>query len=158
MYQRTMHDSVQVMTRPGLISFPDQARKKICECVTTIIEERDKLKIKCNTSYNINGNQHFVEAVYSPLFPSEDLIQTFNRRLENDMREKMKPGSVLDEGHSDEETNFEELQCKICYANKMQVVSLPCGHRYCFRCARGTREKKMCFFCRKLICEYMRFY
>ncbi len=39
-----------------------------------------------------------------------------------------------------------ELQCQICYENRLDIVLNPCGHMFCHKCFKDSSN---CFVCRK---------
>jgi hypothetical protein len=39
-----------------------------------------------------------------------------------------------------------ELQCQICYENRLDIVLNPCGHMFCHNCFKDSSN---CFVCRK---------
>ena len=39
-----------------------------------------------------------------------------------------------------------ELQCQICYENRLDIVLNPCGHMFCYKCFKDSDK---CFNCRK---------
>lgn len=39
-----------------------------------------------------------------------------------------------------------ELQCQICYENRLDIVLNPCGHMFCHNC---FKDNDKCFVCRK---------
>jgi hypothetical protein len=39
-----------------------------------------------------------------------------------------------------------ELQCQICYENRLDIVLNPCGHMFCYKCFKDSDK---CFVCRK---------
>ena len=39
-----------------------------------------------------------------------------------------------------------ELQCQICYENRLDIVLNPCGHMFCHKC---FKDNSKCFVCRK---------
>ena len=55
----------------------------------------------------------------------------------------------------DEEKTIDEPDCSICCTNKMSMVCVPCGHRYCDVCIEYSDK---CSICRKTITNKIKYY
>jgi hypothetical protein len=49
-----------------------------------------------------------------------------------------------------------EYCCKICVENPINVVCIPCGHLFCYKCL--SLNPKVCHFCRQTITSTMNVY
>ena len=51
--------------------------------------------------------------------------------------------------------NKNQIECAICMENKVEYVTIPCGHLYCGKCINNIEE---CFYCRKRITQIQKMY
>lgn len=65
----------------------------------------------------------------------------------------MSDANVDNAASTDRDVNKQDiLECPVCLQTCIQAVRLPCGHIFCFLCAKGTAAlSKRCAMCRKEI-------
>ena len=51
--------------------------------------------------------------------------------------------------------NKNQIECAICMENKVEYVTVPCGHLYCSKCIDLVNN---CFFCRNQITQIQKIY
>ena len=51
--------------------------------------------------------------------------------------------------------NKNQIECAICMENKVDYVTIPCGHLYCGKCIKNATN---CFFCRNQIIQIQKMY
>ena len=51
--------------------------------------------------------------------------------------------------------NSSEIECKICYENKINLVIVPCGHVFCGKC---LQNQNTCPYCRTKISNVQQLY
>ena len=50
---------------------------------------------------------------------------------------------------------YPEIECKICYVNKINLVIIPCGHVFCRKC---LQTQNVCPYCRTKINNIQKLY